>query len=464
MKKIYKYLTPLKNQQGYTLILAVFVIALISILAISLMSTTASTMKQADHERIDQAAYYIAESGITQTKVNLDKIVYDAYNSIKDIYNRLSPEQKTKYKFEEEFYKLVLKNISPIPSTISGFEKNFNKIPQANVWVTNSKSDGPLIYTLNSKGIIGNKNRTVTQEYKVIFDANVENISQNMFSKYVVHVSKNITMSGNAKVIGGGVATESSNLNDIVIPKDIKIDYATPIKVKLPDFPDEEYTNLEKLSYQSNPSIIESGNNNKVLAMTTDMKFDNINLSGNASLTIDVGDTNKKLLVNSLDYSNDINIVGKGKLAIYIKDKFSVNGKGTLNGNTQDNSKVKVFYKGIDTLDFTGNSTIYSSLYSKNSNINISGNNGIQGNIYTGGNDVSISGNSTLDTKLFLAPNATFRTSGNTDIRGVIISKIFEASGNTTLIYDPNYEIEDTSVSYNEPKELTTLLGSLTEK
>ncbi|GEL05009.1 DUF7305 domain-containing protein [Rummeliibacillus stabekisii] len=499
MRKISKYLKPLKNNKGYTLILSVFVIAVISILALSLMSTTATTMKQADHERIDQAAYYIAESGITQTKEDLDKKVYAAYNSIKNIYEKLSPENKAKYNFEGEFYKLVLNNISQTSNTIGAFEKNFGTTPEAKVTVTNTNNSGPLVYKLSSDGIIGSEKRTVSQNYKIIFNAdNAEtgDVSQNLSSKYAVHVLNKFSLENDGiKINGGEVALEKNKSESIVsLPthagyKPPVIKYSIPINIHLPEFPSEKFTELEKLPYPPDQEIqkdqwnttkvinnhdllITNNISNKYkLTMSTNMKFNDIKLNENNVLFIDTGNSDKSILVNNLDLTNGhIKILGTGKLTLYVKNKIITGSGSTLNetNNVKDISNLKIFYKGSEPITTSGDQKIYGSLYAEKADINIAAGSGFQGNIYTGGTKVSISGGTRVNTQMFLAPNADFSIYEGGQFKGAIIAKTFKASGGPTIIFDPNNSIESESNSYKNyeenPNKLTSLDGTLKEK
>lgn len=471
MNRISKFLALQKNEQGYTLILTISLIFVISILALGLMGITATTLKQTDSERIDQATYYIAESGITQTKKNLDGKVYAAYTRTQDNYKTLSYNDKTKFNFEKEFYDLVKKTI-PSEQIISGFEKNFGNTPEGKVNIRNVINSGPLVYTISSKGIIGDKRRTVSQDYTVKFDANTVDIVQSISNKYVVHVSDKFSLSGSGNVYGGEVAIASGNVNNVSIPDwynpTPKVNYSTPIDIKIPDFPKERFASLEKLPYETNKKIELRGNDKLDLVMKSDSKYDTISLDNDTQLNINVGNSDKMLLVNNLDLSQGhINLLGSGKLTFYIKNQLSGGGSSTINNNTKDISKLKIFYKGLAPIKLTGAQKIYGSLHAETSDIEITAGAGFQGNIYTGGNKVSVSGGTNIFTQVFLAPNADFELTGGGNIKGSIISKTFSASGGTSVTYDPNNIIESSNSyykEYKEPNQLTSLQGTLTEE
>lgn len=61
----------IKNNEGSALVIALFLVVIISILGISLLSISSNSLKQVDYERTDQAVFYIAEAGVNLAKLDV---------------------------------------------------------------------------------------------------------------------------------------------------------------------------------------------------------------------------------------------------------------------------------------------------------------------------------------------------------------------------------------------------------
>ncbi len=170
-----------------------------------------------------------------------------------------------------------------------------------------------------------------------------------------------------------------------------------------------------------------------------------INLQGSNNLTIHTGDENRVLHVGRLDVqSSNINVIGDGKLTIYVENFLDMKGNAKINENG-DVNQLHLFYRGDpevdlydESLDFGGNTQFNGSLYSEKASINMNGTAGIRGNIITGGNKVTIRGNPSLEldhSRVIFAPNGIVEAKGNVTIKGSVIAKEFYGSGNSTLEY-----------------------------
>lgn len=110
----------IKNQRGSALVLALFLVVIISILGISLISVSSNSLKQVDYERKDQAVFYIAEAGINlakeDVKIKLRKIEDDAIQEItkwitdQNIYRKANKLPKlTKQMAMKHYVEVILK-------------------------------------------------------------------------------------------------------------------------------------------------------------------------------------------------------------------------------------------------------------------------------------------------------------------------------------------------------------------
>jgi hypothetical protein len=167
-------------------------------------------------------------------------------------------------------------------------------------------------------------------------------------------------------------------------------------------------------------------------------------LGGNSTVTIHTGDQDRILHVGSFDIqSGTVEIVGDGKLTLYIENIIDMGGNSTVNKNG-DLNNLMMYYRGNEEVDlgeeddveFGGNTLFNGSMFALQANIHLRGTAGVQGNIITGGSNVTLRGNSSAISRTIYAPNATVRADGNVSIRGSVISDRFIGSGNTTLVYD----------------------------
>ncbi len=189
------------NENGYTLIIAILTLVVISVLGLGLMNTTATTMKQSSSERENQSAYYIAESGVTQERVEIKKLAKEAFDETKvaeaAYINALKDHQEPEpFDFQTEFiqtakakintqYTNLLPNTNPTAISDSDLKKMSSKVKytkQKGIEPTSTTTVKPdlqnstskkLIYTIQSTGKIGENNkRTISQKIQISLDQN----------------------------------------------------------------------------------------------------------------------------------------------------------------------------------------------------------------------------------------------------------------------------------------------------
>lgn len=189
------------NENGYTLIIAILTLVVISVLGLGLMNTTATTMKQSSSERENQSAYYIAESGVTQERVEIKKLAKEAFDETKvaeaAYINALKDHQEPEpFDFQTEFIKTakakinsqytnLLPNTDPTIINDSDLKEMSSKVKytkQKGIEPTSTTTVKPdlqnstskkLIYTIQSTGKIGENNkRTISQKIQISLDQN----------------------------------------------------------------------------------------------------------------------------------------------------------------------------------------------------------------------------------------------------------------------------------------------------
>lgn len=189
----------------------------------------------------------------------------------------------------------------------------------------------------------------------------------------------------------------------------------------------------------ANLSLTDYRVSNYTLSMDENLKFNDIQLKSNYTLNINTGNTDKILIVNKLNIEQGhINIIGSGKLTIFIENNFNIGGDSTIN-NKGKSDQVNIFYAGKNKVETAGNQKIVGSLYAERADIIIGGSGKITGNIFTGGNKVTVSGAGDADAKVVLAPNAHVEITGSGRVIGTVFANsLYMSGGGDRIIYgDP---------------------------
>ncbi len=213
-----------KSESGYSLIIVLLVLVLLSVLGLSLLNISANTMKSMTNERDDQSAYYIAEAGLNDRKVQLNIELNNAMLEAQNEYKKKVAENERKKPSEREeinlisiFYETVLSKINQHSITYK-YEKHLNEatLPYANVTATSI--DGRE-YIIRSEGKIGKKTRTVEQNVKVEFDpgtvsnegSNLKSCANGYFTS--LNTSGSVDMDGDIVLKSGGNLTADGKIN-----------------------------------------------------------------------------------------------------------------------------------------------------------------------------------------------------------------------------------------------------------
>jgi len=386
-------------------------LVVISVLGLGLMGTTASTLKQSDSERIDQSVFYIAESGVVQKKEELNKVLENTYYCAK---NHFVPSDKATAEenvaaFYNYFYSLAKNEIvkytpsisehvnstpcntheaNPAGAAILGIPKNVdsNNYEIYNNYESHSNvqplskvkvkkvSDSPLKYSIQSKGTIGNKSRTVLQEYEVSLDASAYKITQgNYLLSDAIQVKGTINLSGNSKVDGTVSNPSGKTINNKANATVLKKEFPTSIT-----FPNSNnFNNQTSLIVTSDSDSLDLTKNSIVRFNSLELIGDKNNGNGKkdkGEAVINVGNNENIIYVNSLTLSGKINIIGNGHLTIYVKDTVNMNKTNfTSISNNNDPTKLTIFYNNTPTLDTGNKLTYYGLLVAPNAEVSVEG-------------------------------------------------------------------------------------------
>ncbi len=111
------FYSTISNEQGYSLLLAIFAIAIFTVLGLSIFTISANTKKISTNEREDQAVYYLAEAGLVEKKAELETIVQEAFHKtlqLQEAHYSSHLDPMTQFNFEETFLNYIENDIITI--------------------------------------------------------------------------------------------------------------------------------------------------------------------------------------------------------------------------------------------------------------------------------------------------------------------------------------------------------------
>lgn len=393
------------NDQGYSLVIALFTIVLLSILSLSIFTVSGNSLKTSTNERMDQAIYYIAEAGAVETKQKLIKDIDMAISIAERLYKNELKNNKNNPRAFQFFLKEQLNdNVKFNYEDITNFKEHFSKQPAAYIHIEREDLGNKIIYRIISEGKIDKNStniRKVSQEIVVDLDSyppppstvgSYSVYSRNKIS-YAYYDIKNNVKAKLASATQKYVSVNGYSSSPIEITYDptnfdklINNDYKEILVFPTQTFEDAKY-------YPSNSNLISNNNldggdwnkyNNKTLILEDNLKINKFSLTnGGLTFNIDVGNSDKILYVNSLLVNGYLNIIGSGNLTIYVKDKITFGNTFINQGASPD--KLNIYYAGNESLNFTNNLYSNANFFIKKADILYSGGGGMQGGIYSNG-------------------------------------------------------------------------------
>jgi len=206
----------------------------------------------------------------------------------------------------------------------------------------------------------------------------------------------------------------SAQVYGIITNLDEERQYPLPIFPEFPDLP-----NRGNLSVgTSTVSVSESG------------YYNNITVTNSGKLIFNVGSGTMKIRAKnfSLNNSSQMEIVGSGKLILYVEEKLEFKNSSTFNVNTNDPNKALLYYKGASSkLKINNSCTFCGSIYAEKADFDLANSGLILGSIFTGGTNVKLSNASMAYVQVIYAPNALVTLHNSGYVRGAIVCKEFES-------------------------------------
>ncbi|RKL65920.1 hypothetical protein CR203_17765 [Salipaludibacillus neizhouensis] len=474
---IHKFLSTkkLNNENGMALVLVLLLVMIFSVLTLGVIGVTSSNLTLTTGERDHQSSYYIAEAGINVRMQEIEEAIIKAYK-----------ETNSKNAFFLQFEDSI-----SLDDFIS--VNNFEKLETISDTIVSriEQEDNTHTYSIYSKGTIDNRSREVTKDITINWiekdqGSTVEflddvavfsnqsiytsipiqgSIATNSNAEKTIELDWGSSVSGNI-LVGTGVSDINGSIKK---PSNYNLDYSKVGNIPremvydLPPFP----TYPEALPKASNLQLDDNGNNHHLVindgsllitsyvannyefVLDQDFYIPEIKINSNRNVTIDIGDSNKVIVVDHLNIPNGhLNIKGNGSLKMYITAGITMGSGSTINNNG-NSDQLQLFLQSSNnpsqpkSLTLGGAQKIFASFYGEDTNISLSGGGGFQGNILTGGTSINISGGSDNKTRVFYAPNAHFSMGGGGALKGRIISNSFDASGGSQVTFE---EIENESL------------------
>ncbi len=176
-------------------------------------------------------------------------------------------------------------------------------------------------------------------------------------------------------------------------------------------------------------------------ALTEDTYFDRLNITN--YMRVDVSNGDRVVRVNDLVLSggsgidgNKIQLIGNGKLFIFIENSFSMEGIDSIN-KTGNSNQLHIIVNS-NGFELNGNCKLNGNLYIRHGELEITGGATINGNVVSNGNSVLISGGATAINGGVYAPNAAVNMSGSMKINGWVIAggDVSISGGGTGITYN----------------------------
>lgn len=466
----------LAKEDGNALILVLLVILLFSSIGLSMIQSSLNSVSLSNGEIKEQSAYYIAESGITYTLEQIQQ----ALDAVEDL-NKMTDEQ---------YYNYVNANIltGTEPRIITTFEKQKDVQPVVMVTVKLSgvSADRSIRdYLITSTGQVGERKKTLQTSYSLSLERKPgASLPSNLgiYAKGKVVLANGVVtgdilldsnaqhileVTGNPKIYGSIYTLPSSHTKTILAPT-WWLDQNQPkvykkeldLGITLPDFPSAsefDFKPIPNTTFKAGNNqydVISNGNiniSNWIVSdyeLTPDQnyKVNNITLSSNYRLTINVKDKDVSLYVNSIQGTGHLDVKSQpgGSLTIYLADNISLNG----HLNESDGNDL-FMYIGPSTgktkvVKSSGYGKFNASVYAKDADLEFVGSAAMNGSILSGGKSVKVTGASQVNApkKLIFAPNAHVEVIEGGTVNGGIISNTFTISGGAK-VNAKSVELED---------------------
>ena len=445
-----------EDEKGSGLVLTLMVLLVLSVLGVSIGTLTLGSYRLSAANRDDTSAYYVAEAAAVAAYDEIQRSVLSAYESNAT---------------EGSFYQ----HVSSIVTSKNGqsavdFGEQFGTEPTATIATAQNDTNS---YTITSTGEVDGKKRTVTKPFTVNW---VEKNTGGNIGLPALPANAALITQGNIKITGGNITgdiyTNSTtnkgfeignewpdlrsstlfysnkiNAEDLLkypnnynyLPKLVARETVLDSNVYIPNFQAYEdvfdgIKNPDKNQLVSKSDLNISSNDGIIL--DSDVYISKIQITSNATYTINTAGLDRTILVDTLDIAGSIKVAGGGKLTIYITKTFPQGYYNLMKENSE--SQLNLVYLGTSTIKISNGNTINANIIIKSSHANvnvvIAGGVTINGFFLTNGKKVDVN-NGAKGNMMIIAPTGTVNLNGSGLISGTVIANQFDMRGGARLEY-----------------------------
>lgn len=333
----------------------------------------------------------------------------------------------------------------------------------ANPYISNGSSGEGSENGGSGSGDKGNSAQPL-ENYSAITNGNISVLAGAIINGNTASLKGTITLDGGGKIEGSIAALSQSKLIYPSYMTEVSKQYTTlpnipsgnttnPLQQYLPVFPDSQVTYGKTIAVPKNLEVVKDSSNktllintgglysntwmtqNYTLPLTQDTRFTTFNIEQNNTLTLDIGNRNINLFIDDLNIpQGHLKISGTGTLNIYVNKMTQV--KGSINDKGNPNS-LNIYHYGSaqNGVNFSNETQLYGSFYTKNSNVKFTNSAGLYGNFYSGGSKVEISGGVQSAGQWLVAPNADLLLYGGGEIIGTVLANTIYMDGGTEINY-----------------------------
>lgn len=488
-----KSLNLLRKKDGMALLTVMIIFLVMVIILGGMIAMTNSNLNQSVVTKNHTAAFYSSEAGLIKYSTDFETELENLVN-------------QTPYLSTSQFFAAVNTYVTNHGTKRVDLTPNNGEASYSDITLVDTGLDaGYNTYLLTSKGYVGDVQRVLEKVYRFKY---TEGTVGNGFTIDKAVIAQNDILINGGQISGAPITTysttpgsieftsggkvdsiemlNSSNYNSLITKPNwaswssyfnsgtVKVDELDKVNIfptiSIPTFPNKN--SLSKLPNYTTPNgfkVIENGNlktyssgqfyNTTYVLPNAEQAYyvPEFIVSNNYGFTIDVGNTDRLLIVDKLLLNSNLWIKGQGTLTIYVTSNSgnitnNLNNKISFNfnnntagfiGNITNPEKFKVFVDDLfiksggnnvpGTVNFGGYAPFYMSILAKNLNFELGGSAGYQGYLVTGGEKVNITGGSSARVALYYAPNADFTLSST--LNGAVIADNFTANWGGNLTY-----------------------------
>ncbi|WP_423189171.1 pilus assembly PilX N-terminal domain-containing protein [Alkalibacterium sp. f15] len=444
VKKLVEFM---KKDEGSGLILALMTLMVLSVLGASLGAITIGSFKLGDINRDDNSAYYIAEAGANVAFEELEKDVLKVYKE---------SDESNFFQNVNSVAIEVAKKMNSNVDKLYTFEPQFGDQPTVTVVINQVEESDSVIYEIISTGEVAGKKRSVSKSVEVNW---VQKGRDTVHALPIppkdaaIIIRETVTFRNNS-VVTGLIYLE--NENQLIDYYRVSHNGKNNQKLILGNIDWSAYDNvINSFPSQPNHSKTMSYNGESTLVISENTFISSMTI--NSNISIDTQGKTLFLIVDNLLVNGNINVVGDGKLNVYVTNILNFNSNNLQINKDGNTNQINFLYSGDPEVVIANNAEFNGSLFLKKSNLQIDNNLTVKGAIISGENFITINNNSAISSTIF-APFSNIEFHQNAIINGSVIAKNLTIYNNAKVNYsEHNYE----DYPFGAPTETGTETGEI---